>query len=236
MRALVIQHDHVSPPGAVGRRLVERGADLVLHQVVPAERHRSPGVVTEFPEVSAFDVVVAMGAPWSAYDRESIGSWVEPELDLLRSADRHGVPVLGLCFGGQLLAAAHGGSVVRAQQAELGWTVVETDDATLVPAGPWFEWHVDRWDLPPGSREIARNAVASQAFVLRRNLAVQFHPELDAAMLRLWLDAGGAEVARALGHDPSVLLRETLDREAAARRRAAALVDAFLDRVPARRA
>ena len=233
MRVLVIQHDHVSPPGAVGSRLVERGAELVLHQVVPAERHLSPGVATEFPDAAGFDAVVAMGAPWSVYDEAAIGSWVGPELDLLRRADRHGVPVLGLCFGGQLLAAAHGGAVLRAEAPELGWTAVETDDPALVPAGPWFEWHFDRWDLPPGAREVARNAVTSQAFVLRRNLAVQFHPELDAAMLRLWLDAGGAGVARALGHDPGDLLRRTRDEEPAARHRAALLVDAFLEQVAA---
>ncbi|MFC5177978.1 type 1 glutamine amidotransferase [Nocardioides taihuensis] len=231
MRALVIQHDHVSPPGAVGRRLEECGVEIVFHEVVPEARHFTPDVRTVFPDVAGFDLVVAMGAPWSVYDEERIGSWVSDELDLLRHADASGVPVLGICFGGQLVAAAHGGAVVPAERAEIGWAPVRTDDPSLVGEGPWFQWHMDRWDLPGGAREIARNDASSQAFVLRRNLAVQFHPELDAAMLDLWLTNGGAQVARAHGRDPDELLAETVEREQAGRTRAAALVDGFLDRV-----
>jgi GMP synthase-like glutamine amidotransferase len=231
VRALVIQHDHVSPPGEVGRRLEERGVEIAFHEVVPEERHFTPDVRTTFPSVADVDLVVAMGAPWSVYDEQRIGSWVADELDLLRAADAAGVPVLGICFGGQLVAAAHGGAVVEADRAEIGWTAIRSDDPTLVGEGPWFQWHMDRWDLPPGAREVARNDVSSQAFVLRRNLAVQFHPELDAAMLELWLTNGGAEVARAYGCDPDALLADTVEREEDGRRRAAALVDGFLDRV-----
>jgi GMP synthase-like glutamine amidotransferase len=231
VRALVIQHDHVSPPGEVGRRLEERGVEIAFHEVVPEDRHLTPDVRTTFPEVRDVDLVVAMGAPWSVYDEQRIGSWVGEELDLLRDADAAGVPVLGICFGGQLVAAAHGGAVVAADRVEIGWTPIRSDDASLVGEGPWFQWHMDRWDLPPGAREIARNDVSSQAFVLRRNLAVQFHPELDAAMLELWLANGGAEVARAHGRDPEAMLADTVAREEAGRRAAATLVDAFLDRV-----
>ena len=231
MRALVIQHDHVSPPGEVGRRLEERGVEIAFHEVVPEARHFTPDVRTTFPDLRDVDLVVAMGAPWSVYDEQRIGSWVADELDLLRAADSAGVPVLGICFGGQLVAAAHGGAVVAADRPEIGWTAIRSDDPTLVGEGPWFQWHMDRWDLPPGAREVARNDVSSQAFVLRRNLAVQFHPELDAAMLGLWLANGGADVARAYGCDPDTLLADTVEREEDGRRRAAALVDGFLDRV-----
>lgn len=231
MRALVIQHDHVSPPGAVGARLEERGASIHFHEVVPEDRHFTPDVTTEFPDVSTFDLVVAMGAPWSVYDEQRIGPWVRQELELLRRADAADVPVLGICFGGQLLAAAHGGAVVQAEEAEIGWTPIVSDDPSLVGEGPWFQWHMDRWELPPEAIEVARNEVASQAFVLRRNLAVQFHPELDSTMLGLWLANGGAAVAQGHGRDPEALLRDTVARDDEARREAAALVDAFLDRV-----
>jgi GMP synthase-like glutamine amidotransferase len=229
VRALVIQHDHVSPPGPIGDRLEERLVDVVLHQVVPEDSFAAPGVTTIFPEVTTFDLVVPMGAPWSAYDAELVGSWVGPESDLLREADRAGVPVLGICFGGQLLAQAHGGSVVASPQPEIGWVSVESDEPELVPRGPWFQWHYDRWELPPGATEIARNAAASQAFALRRNLAVQFHPELTAGMLHGWLDNGGEAHVVAFGLDPDELREVTRAEEPAARARAAALVDAFLD-------
>lgn len=233
MRALVIQHDHTDVPGSVGDRLTERGYALAVHQVVPAERFRTPNVRTTFPDPEDVDVVVAMGAPWSVYDTDAIGTWLEPELELLRRADAAAVPVLGICFGGQALALAHGGSVARSPTPELGWEAVSSDDEALVPSGPWFQWHYDRWALPAGATEVARNARASQAFVLRRNLAVQFHPEMSPAVLATWLDNGGDEDLSRFGREPGELLAETRRRDLANRARARRLVDAFLSFAPA---
>lgn len=230
MRALVIQHDHVSPPGPVAERLLERGIETVLHPVVARDQFDSPGVTTEFPDPENFDLIIPMGSPWSVYDLDLIGSWVLPELDLLRTADAAGVPVLGICFGGQLLAQAHGGAVSASSDPEIGWVDIATDDPDLIPTGPWFQWHSDRWQLPPGATEIARNPAASQAFVLRKNLAVQFHPELTSDMLRLWLNNGGAEIARDRGLDPDALQASAVAEDVAARARAYDLVDAFLAR------
>ena len=97
--------------------------------------------------------------------------------------------------------------------------------------GPWLQWHYDRWVIPSDAVEVARNAAASQAFVLRRNLALQFHPEVDAAVLRGWLEFGGRGQAEAAGLDPAVLLSETEAMEADYAARARGLVDVFLDRV-----
>lgn len=231
MQVLVVAHDHVSPSAAVGERFAERGYDLVEHLVVPAERFRSPGVEAAFPDFTAFDAVLALGSPWSTYDDATVGSWVAPELDQLRAADAAGVPVLGICFGGQLLAQAHRGRVAASPRPEIGWTTVASDEPAIVPAGRWFQWHFDAWTVPPGAREIARNDAASQAFVLRRNLAVQFHPELDSGVLAGWLASGDAEVAAARGIDPERLLSETAALDHVGRTRARALVDGFLDRV-----
>jgi GMP synthase-like glutamine amidotransferase len=232
MQLLVIQHDHASPLGPVAERFVERGFELTMHSVVPKTSFLAPGVETEFPDFTRFDAVVPMGAPWSAYD-EIIGSWVRPEIEQLRQADQAGVPVLGICFGGQLLATAHGGSVTASTRPEIGWSDVDSDD-DVVPSGPWFQWHYDRWDLPPAACEVARNCAASQAFVLRRNLAVQFHPELTSSMLAGWLGNGGASKATAAGLDPDMLLVATRAMEADARVRAHRLVDGFLDIVARR--
>lgn len=228
MRALVIAHDHVSPIGPVGEAFAAHGYDIVVHTVVPAERFERPGVTTSFPDFTQFDAVVPMGAPWSTYDLDAVGSWVTPEMEQLRVADAAGVPVLGICFGGQLLAQAHGGSVRATDRPEIGWHEVESLSPDLVPGGLWFQWHYDVWMLPPGAVEVARNANASQAFVLRRNLAVQFHPELTSAMLRGWLGNGGSGKARLAGLDPDQLLDRTRALEDGSRARAHALVDGFL--------
>ena len=68
MRALIIQHDHVSPAGPVGERLAARGYELVFHEVVPQEQFHTPNVETEFPEAASCEVIVPMGAPWSTFD------------------------------------------------------------------------------------------------------------------------------------------------------------------------
>ncbi len=225
---LIVHHDHASPAGPVADRFAALGWQVADHLVVPAESFHAPGVTTAFPEFSEFDAVVVLGSPWSAYDHELIGSWVRPEIEQLRKADAAGVPVLGICFGGQLLATAHGGSVARSDTPEIGWADIETDDEGTVPGGPWFQWHYDRWQLPPGATELARNPAASQAFVLRRNLALQFHPELTTASLAGWLANGGTAEAARRGVDVAELLARTERLAGEAAGRATALVDGFL--------
>ena len=152
MRALFIQHDHVSPVGHVGGQFRVRGYDVTEQLVVPESRFLEPGVAATFPEPTDYDVVVPMGAPWSVYDEATIGAWVLEELTFLRRAHEAGVPILGICFGGQALASALGGSVVRAAETEVGWRRVSTEDPELIEEGPWFEWHHDRWVVCPVRR------------------------------------------------------------------------------------
>lgn len=231
MRALFLQHDHVSPPGPVAERFAHRGYEVVESVVVAPENFHQPNQPFDFPDPREFDALIVMGAPWGAWDDETIGNWLLPELEWLREADDLGIPVFGICFGGQLLARVHGGSVARAPKPEIGWTSIWTQEPGLVGPGPWFQWHYDRWQVPPGAREIARNSVASQAFVLRRNLAVQFHPELTAGGLQGWLENGGRRLAEADGQDADILYQHTLAEGEDAARRAHDLVDAFLDQV-----
>ena len=137
MRALFIQHDPASQPGLVGIALAERGYDLELLSI--GRSVHDPRWDGEFPAADDFDLLVPLGAIWSVYDRRAVGTWIDRELELLRDADRAGVPVLGICFGGQALAAAHGGEVRAAPAAEIGFTKIATDDPDLVPEGPWMQ-------------------------------------------------------------------------------------------------
>lgn len=226
MKLLVIEHDHVSALGPMADRFEQRGYEVSTYTVVSAESFQQPGVTPDYPDFTGFDAVVLMGAPWSTYST-TVASRVLPELEQVAAADEAGVPILGICFGGQLLAAALGGSVGASEKPELGWTDVEVDD--VVPSGPWFQWHGDRWQTPPEAREVARNTSASQAFVLRRNLAVQFHPEVTSSTLAGWLSNGGAEHLASCGIDPEQLMAATRERESEAQVRAHRLVDSFLD-------
>lgn len=231
MRALFVQHDHVSPTGPVSERVRERGFDVDEILIVDEHHADSPNVYFDFPAAADYDLIVPMGAPWGAWDDRGIGRWLVPEVAWLRAALDAQIPVLGICFGGQLISRALGGAVATARRPEIGWTSLHTDAPELVASGPWFEFHYDRWTVPAGALEIARTASASQAFTHGRSLAVQFHPELTAASLEGWLNAGGAEKVAADGQDPDVLLEHTHAEESASRVRTAALVDAYLERV-----
>ena len=231
MKVLFVQHDHVSPTGPVGERFRERGFETEEVLVVPEDQFGEPNVTFSFPDLNDYDVIVPLGAPWGAWDDACIGNWLTPEIEWIRAAVSSGKPVLGICFGGQLIARAMGGSVAPAPKGEIGWTSIWSERPDLVSNGPWFQFHYDRWQLPPGAVEIARNPVASQAFLINNSLAVQFHPELNAAGLKGWLDWGGDKKVLEDGQDPIVMMRQTEAEEADARARTFALVDAFLDQV-----
>ncbi len=231
MRVLFVQHDHVSPTGPVGERFRERGFETQEILVVPEDQFGEPNVTFSFPDLNDYDVIVPLGAPWGAWDDACIGNWLTPEIEWIRAAVSSGKPVLGICFGGQLIARAMGGSVAPAPKGEIGWTSIWSERPDLVSNGPWFQFHYDRWQLPPGATEIARNPLASQAFLINNSLAVQFHPELNAAGLKGWLDWGGDKKVLEDGQDPIVMMHQTEAEEADARARTFALVDAFLDQV-----
>ena len=86
MKALFIQHDHVSPTGWVGEALKRHGFELTEVLVVPEAQFESPNVKFEFPDFNDFDLLVPLGAPWGAWDDSCIGNWLTPELEWVRNA------------------------------------------------------------------------------------------------------------------------------------------------------
>jgi GMP synthase-like glutamine amidotransferase len=228
VRALVISHDPTERPALIGVRLEHLGYDL--ETFVVCESTEAPESHRPFPAVDAVDAVVAMGAPWSVYDEVTIGSWIERELAFVRDVHARGIPYLGVCFGGQVLAAALGGRVEPAPRPELGWCCVETLVPEAVAPAPWFQWHGDRFTLPPGATELARNEVGVQAFRMGGSVGVQFHPEVDRGLLASWLEDGEPldPLFAELGVEPEDVLDEAARIEAATADNTNVLVDWWL--------
>jgi GMP synthase-like glutamine amidotransferase len=215
MRVIVIKHHEIDDAGFIGAAFEALGATLDVHLFPDGG---------PLPDLDGAEHVIVLGAVWSVYDREQIGHWIDAELDWLRAADAAGVPVLGICFGAQALCAAMGGRVEAAARPEIGWTVIETSAPDLIEPGPWLEFHNDQCIVPPQATVLARNELCVQAFAVGRNLAVQFHPEVDGAQVQRWLDDGGGKAAQRAGLDPDALAAESVAEEPEAEQRAAGLV------------
>lgn len=225
--ALFLHHDANSSTGLLGDVIAAEGYDVREHHICA---DLGSGVASgPLPSLDGVDLLIPLGSRWSVYDTTNIGTWIDDELELVRDADRRGIPVLGVCFGGQLLAAAHGGTVTAAPTEEIGWIDItaEADVALPFPSGPWFQWHLDVFTPPPGATLLATSPAGAQAFRLRRNLGLQFHPEVDAHVLEEWMITDRDQL-RDCGVDPDALLARTTAETPKARTRAEALVRAFL--------
>lgn len=229
--ALFLHNDHLATEALLGQAFVDEGFDVHTFEVVSPERAHSPAGDVTFPDPTHYDVLVPLGARWPVYDDALRGTWVGEEMAMVRRAADAGIAILGICFGGQLLAQSFGGTVTRSLSPEIGWYDVESTDPELVPGGRWFQWHYDRWTLPPGATELARTANASQAFQLGRALALQFHPEVDLELLDRWLadDDVGEIAAFGLTHHELRSQTEIFAGYAASRVRR--LVHGFVTRV-----
>jgi GMP synthase-like glutamine amidotransferase len=215
MRVVVIRHHEEDSAGFIGAAFEARGARLST-VLIPKE---GPP-----PDLAGLAHIVLLGSTCSVYDDGEARAWIDEELAWLRAADEAGVPVLGICFGAQMLATAFGGAVEHAGRQEIGWVTVDSADPELIPPGPWLEFHHDLCLPPAGARVLAHNSLGVQAFSLGRHLAVQFHPEVDGEQFRLWLDAGGRAEIEADGQDPDRLLAQTIAEEPGAAARADRLV------------
>ncbi len=180
------------------------------------------------PDASGFAGIVVTGSPASVAEPEP---WMDATVELVRDARRSGTPVLGVCFGHQIVAAALGGSVlVNPLGWEVGTRAVELTaegqtDPLFAGLGPTVRVNfshrdvVDPASLPPGCPVLARNHKSgAQAFAAGDAVrCVQFHPEFDGATARGYLRtrhdvlAADAAARGAPDEHPAVLLEQTGD-------------------------
>ncbi len=228
-RALVIAHEVDGPGGQVTKALEDRGFIVDTHVVVPDADQ--PNVANPFPDWSDYDLIAPMGSVRSMTNKDEISNWIHEEMDLVRAAADRGQPVLGVCFGGQLIAEALGGSVEESPVTELGWFDIQPAEGKENPVGPgpWKEWHHDRFVAPPGSEVLAVSEVGPQLFTIGRMAGTQFHPEVDVAHIEGWLTMADDEYLTSHGRDRESILAEMRAQEAQSIEGCRHLVDWFLD-------
>jgi len=218
-RALIVEHERATPGGLVYDWLDDYDAEVEELRIDVEEREVDP---------AGYDLIVPLGSEFAAYD--DTVPWIQREIALLERAAAADVPVLGICFGGQLLARVLGGRCFRAPDSEIGWLPVRTRDPELVPEGPWFQWHFDTFTAPEGATVLAETDLGPQAYVIGHSLGVQFHPEVTPAIMEDWVRVYRHELDGD-GVDPDALLQETYDRAESAHASSRRLLDTYLERV-----
>ena len=186
---VAIQHVPFEGPGSIATVAAQRGTPLAV---------RHPYLGEPLPACRELCGLVVMGGPMGVSDTDS-HPYLRDELALIAASVAAGLPVLGVCLGAQLLAAALGARVHRGPQLEIGpGTVALTDagrgDPVLGAAGraelPVVHWHQDTFELPPSAVWLARSELyPHQAFrVGTRAYGLQFHVEVDRALADGWAE------------------------------------------------
>ncbi|MEJ2889270.1 type 1 glutamine amidotransferase [Actinomycetospora aeridis] len=218
-RVLFLQHQDDCGPGYLGDRARELGYSVEIADLARTDRPEDP---------TPYAFVVSLGSDDSTLDGSV--AYLATERALLARAVGAGVPVLGVCFGAQLLATVLGARVRPLERPEIGWLEVDATDPEVVGPGPWLVWHLDAFDCPPDADLLATTGLAVQAFRQGPHLGVQFHPEATPESAGAWAAKYGAALAAA-GIDGETLLDETVHRQAESRERAAALLDRMVNGV-----
>ena len=185
---LAIQNDKNDPPHLAGRWLMELGFEIKILRAYEGEE-----VPTTVPEDIC--ALMPMGGHMNAL-ADDYAPWLPNERALLADAVARDIPVFAICLGTQLLAAATGGVVSRAPAPEIGIYEIKSNgisDEVLDFKNPVVaaQWHEDQVSqLPNGATCLASSELcANQIYKMGTNTyGVQFHPEVDAAMVQLWED------------------------------------------------
>jgi GMP synthase-like glutamine amidotransferase len=230
----VFRHEDWIEPGRVA---VYLDAHRIAWELVAIDRGEpiSQGI----DDVSA---LVFLGGTMSVNDGHP---WLAEEMRLIRTAAARDLPMLGHCFGSQLIAKALGATVAPMAAKEIGWHQVRQhenptarDWLGVVPEN--FElliWHHDEFTLPPSSAPLySSEHCAEQAYAIGNTVATVAHPEVTEEMLQEWLRVYGHDIDAESASVQSIeQIRARLPERCAAMHRVFTdrLCDAWIARVQA---
>jgi GMP synthase (glutamine-hydrolysing) len=192
MRCVALQHLAHDPPGLLEIPLRERGWRVDV-------RHADSGA-RAFDGLAdkAVDLLLVLGGTEGAYETDRL-PFLAPEIAGIGARMRANLPVLGICLGAQLMAAALGARVYKGKRQEIGWLpVTPTAEGEVDPVFPLLlrpspvtlQWHGDTFDHPVGTVALGTSsAYVAQGFRHGAwSYALQFHPEVPCADLPIWIE------------------------------------------------
>ncbi len=226
---LAVRHVTFEDLGLLGPLVASRGYDVRYHdagvQAIDAETLRAP------------DLLIVLGGPIGVYERDAY-PFIADEVAAIAARLQANKPMLGICLGAQMMAAALGAGVAPGPVKEIGWAPLnltgEGRASVLGPLGatPVLLWHGDNCELPEGCTRLASTPHCPvQAFMRTPlQLALQFHLETEPARLESWLVGHTVELGKA-GIDPRVLRKQVHELGPATRDLGEKVFSAWLDRV-----
>jgi GMP synthase-like glutamine amidotransferase len=197
----------------------ERGIEPVI---VRADEHGDG-----WPDPRDHTFVAVLGSRYNPTDDVPAVALTREAVE--RAVERD-VPVLGLCFGGQLLASVLGAPIEDVPDGpELGWCTIDSVAPHVVPEGPWLTWHWHRFHPPAGAEVLATSSTGTQAFRHGPHLGTQFHPESTIEIVAGWAEHDRERLSALGVADGRALLEEGRRHAETAARNARKLFDGFLE-------
>lgn len=180
MRVTILRHAPYEDAGFAEQHLRQRYA-AQLNLVMMHE----PGY--RLPALDDVDLLLICGGPMGATD-EAIYPWIAEEKRFIRAAIEANKAVLGICLGGQMIAAALGAQISINPQPEVGWYPLQSLPCVgcfNFPDMMVMQWHYQTFALPEGAQLLASTeSCTNQAYQLGdRVIGLQCHPEMTAEVI-----------------------------------------------------
>ncbi len=229
---LAVRHVAFEDLGLLGPLLAARGYEV---------RFFDAGIEPLDAEtLVAPDMAIVLGGPIGVYETETY-PFIVDEIAAVAARLEAGKPLLGICLGAQIMAAALGARVAQGPVKEIGWAPLTLTaagaESALSPLGtsPVLHWHGDNCELPAGCELLAATPHCPvQAFTRAPwQLALQFHLETEPARFERWLIGHAVELGKA-GIDPRDLRAQVCTYGPAARELGGKVLAAWLDSVAGR--